>query len=340
MRFTQDERAERWSGKGRRPSGELWAGLVWTTPEEDRRGHRGLQPSLREKLEGSKTAATRGPWQDNPTGWFCAAYGPFRRMVGGTPDAQRLMSSLGPVSRLATRRPAARRLPHPRRGLRRAVGGQRRAPVPAARDERRLPHRGLAVDRALYERIVYGSGDDAVLSDLFGLDTPNSERAQRLRAELVEVWVITGAACATCNSNLKRDRFPVAADGTPLLVDPTVEDPFEHLLPTPALGQYVGLTDKGRATIEVFDLNRPVLTQGREQAHRVVVMALHKWAEGRERGAAEQMLEAVLTVRGQPLADVCQAMLRLAEAPGAARVLDSSVLPILRDAELRNQLLV
>jgi AAA domain, putative AbiEii toxin, Type IV TA system/AAA domain len=333
VRFTLDERRERWSGKGRRPSGELWAGLIWAVPEEDRPGHRGLQPSLREKLEGSKTAAKRGPWQDNPTGWFCAAYGPFRRLVGGTPEAQRLMSSFGPVSRLATlfhedaslaegvgwlieqhlrtleRRHGAEELknvalavlsdgllPDDYRiegvdsdGLWVSSGGHRfplremsdgyrtvaslvvdlikqvyesygvletaptaeglalTAPGVVIIDEVdahlhvswqkriggwlkehfpniqfivtthspylcqaadpggliRLPgpdqqEPPRVVDKDLYERIVYGSGDDAVLSELFGLDTPYSERAQRLRAELVEleVAVIAGRADA------------------------------------------------------------------------------------------------------------------------------------------------
>lgn len=41
------------------------------------------------------------------------------------------------------------------------------------------------VPEDLYERVVYGSGDDAVLSDLFGLDTPYSERAEYARAEFV-----------------------------------------------------------------------------------------------------------------------------------------------------------
>ncbi|MEU8240086.1 AAA family ATPase [Actinoplanes missouriensis] len=52
------------------------------------------------------------------------------------------------------------------------------------------------VDQDLYERIVYGNGDDAVLSDLFGLDTPYSEKAVSLRRELVglEADVITGRA--------------------------------------------------------------------------------------------------------------------------------------------------
>ncbi|WP_416973923.1 AAA family ATPase [Streptomyces sp. 4F14] len=52
------------------------------------------------------------------------------------------------------------------------------------------------VSEELRQRIVYGTGDDAVLSELFGLDTPYSERARELRQELVELEakVVTGEA--------------------------------------------------------------------------------------------------------------------------------------------------
>ncbi|PSL56314.1 AAA domain-containing protein [Saccharothrix carnea] len=333
VQFTHDRRVEKF-GKGRPPEGRLWAGLGWTMPDEESRPtHRGLQPSLKEKLEGSKTAALRGPWQDNPTGWFCAAYGPFRRLVGGAGDAQRLMLSHGPVSRLASlfhedaslaegvgwlieqhlrsleRRPGAEELKTVALGVLSdgllpddyriegvdsdglwVVSGGHRFPLREMSDGYRTvaalvvdlikqihesygdlkttpTAHGLAltapgvviidevdahlhvswqkriggwlkehfpniqfivtthspylcqaadpgglirlpgpdqqepprvVDRELYERIVYGSGDDAVLSELFGLDTPYSERAQELRAELVdlEVAVIGGTADA------------------------------------------------------------------------------------------------------------------------------------------------
>jgi hypothetical protein len=54
------------------------------------------------------------------------------------------------------------------------------------------------VDTDLWERIVYGTGDDAVLSDLFGLDTAYSQQATELRDELVnlEMLVMSGAATA------------------------------------------------------------------------------------------------------------------------------------------------
>lgn len=41
------------------------------------------------------------------------------------------------------------------------------------------------VDEDLYRRVVYGSADDAVLSELFGLDTPYSSRAEKYRQRLV-----------------------------------------------------------------------------------------------------------------------------------------------------------
>jgi AAA domain, putative AbiEii toxin, Type IV TA system/AAA domain len=42
------------------------------------------------------------PWQPGPIGWFCAAYGPFRRLVGGSAETQRLMSTPGVAARLGS----------------------------------------------------------------------------------------------------------------------------------------------------------------------------------------------------------------------------------------------
>ncbi|WP_344047171.1 ATP-binding protein [Streptomyces thermoalcalitolerans] len=69
-------------------------------------------------------------------------------------------------------------------------GGLIRLPGPG---ERTGPQ---VVDDDLYERVVYGSGDDAALSALFGLDSPYSEKAERTRAELValEAAILRGTA--------------------------------------------------------------------------------------------------------------------------------------------------
>ncbi|MFF7470304.1 AAA family ATPase [Streptomyces sp. NPDC008092] len=319
--------------QGRPPAHAFWAGLRWKTPRDGTAGRvpvrRGVLSGLDEirYTKAQTSIARRGPWADSPAGWFSAAYGPFRRMAGGSGEVQRLMLASGPVARHTSLfhedaslaegvtwlieqhlralegRGGAQALKtfalallgdgllpdgyriddvdseglwverydsrFPLRemsdgfrtvaalvvdilkqlhdvfgddlwesGRREAGGGpialltpgvviideidahlhvswQRRigpwltAHFPRIQfivtthspyicqaadpgglirlpgvDEARPPE---VIDPDLYDRVVYGSGDDAVLSDLFGLDTPYSERAEQARAEFVEL---------------------------------------------------------------------------------------------------------------------------------------------------------
>ncbi|MFM9696820.1 AAA family ATPase [Streptomyces europaeiscabiei] len=92
-------------------------GLSWTAAEEASGGARpyagyGAPPQPRmasyggeERVgkEGPERVAERGPWASGvPQGWFCAAYGPFRRLTGGSDDARRLMLAPGPAGRMAS----------------------------------------------------------------------------------------------------------------------------------------------------------------------------------------------------------------------------------------------
>jgi putative AbiEii toxin of type IV toxin-antitoxin system/AAA domain-containing protein len=86
-------------GPGNTPVGEISMGLQWTRPDVE--DHRGRRPVM-EPLDGKGKSGPRGPWVENPLGWFCAGYGPFRRLTGGSSEAQRLMVNQGPSGRLAT----------------------------------------------------------------------------------------------------------------------------------------------------------------------------------------------------------------------------------------------
>ncbi|MGW2087439.1 AAA family ATPase [Streptomyces sp. NPDC001880] len=304
---------------------EFWTGLRWTAPADGAGGRRSAQPALGEirynpRAQGA-SPAQRGPWADNPVGWFCAAYGPFRRMAGGSGEVQRLMLASGPVARQAGLFHEDASLAEGvawliEQHLRALEGREGAAELKASalsvlgdgllpdgyrveevdseglwvtRDGHRYPLREMSdgfrtvaalvvdllkqihdtfgdevfggngdgpsplqvpgvviideidahlhvswqrrigpwltthfpniqfivtthspyicqaadpgglirlpgvdedaapevVPEELYERVVYGSGDDAVLSDLFGLDTPYSERAEHARAEFV-----------------------------------------------------------------------------------------------------------------------------------------------------------
>lgn len=94
-------------GRGRAPDGPQVLGLTWTLPPSSE-PEPGLGRPARPDLAAYQPpkygwpGAVRGPWSENPQGWFCAAYGPFRRLVGGSGEAQRLMLTPGPAGRMAS----------------------------------------------------------------------------------------------------------------------------------------------------------------------------------------------------------------------------------------------
>lgn len=73
-------------------------------------------------------------------------------------------------------------------------------------------------------------------------------------------------ACSHCNSNEKRNQFPLLDSGQPALIDPTVVDPSVHLIFSPTTGRYEARDGDiiAARSIEVFGLNRQVCTQGRQ----------------------------------------------------------------------------
>ncbi len=82
---------------GRRYDKPFWSEVQLSRTSE---GTVSLKPG--QKYLRGKKGPTRGPWLEWPDGWFCVGYGPFRRLYGHSPEAQRIMSTRGKVSRFAT----------------------------------------------------------------------------------------------------------------------------------------------------------------------------------------------------------------------------------------------
>ncbi|MEV8630598.1 HNH endonuclease [Streptosporangium sp. NPDC051023] len=129
-------------------------------------------------------------------------------------------------------------------------------------------------------------------------------------------------ACSHCNSHQKRELFPRDENGSPLLVDPSVEDPYDHLELTLSTGTYEALTLRGDATIKVFGLNRGDLERGRAAAFIRTVSMLRDHARLRDSDdSGGEAAEIAMSLLEQPFADVLYAMLRYRDLPGAESVL-------------------
>ena len=83
--------------QGRRPEQPFWSEL-----ELRRNGGSITTIAPSNEHRRKKKGPIHGPWSETTAGWFATGYGPFRRLYGASPDAQRLMSGPGRISRFAT----------------------------------------------------------------------------------------------------------------------------------------------------------------------------------------------------------------------------------------------
>ncbi|HET9656726.1 MAG TPA: hypothetical protein VFP72_15345 [Kineosporiaceae bacterium] len=131
-------------------------------------------------------------------------------------------------------------------------------------------------------------------------------------------------ACSYCNSNMKRDAFPVDGD-QPLLIDPTTMDPLEHLALSPTTGLYVPLDRIGQATIDVFGLNRDVCTKGRRNAWTALCALVVRYAEAVEAGDDAYCDHILAAVSEYPFQGVRRWMARTASSASRQAILGSEV---------------
>ena len=66
----------------------------------------------------------------------------------------------------------------------------------------------------------------------------------------------TSGAARFCNSNYKGNGFPLDDKGLPLLINPTRDEPREHIEFSPRSGKLSGRTPKGDTTIDVLGFDR------------------------------------------------------------------------------------
>lgn len=143
-------------------------------------------------------------------------------------------------------------------------------------------------------------------------------------------------ACSRCNSNSKRDRFPLDPAGLPLLLNPVEEEPLDHLAFSPSTGRYEPRTDKGRSSEEVYGLNRATLTRGRSHAWTVLQALIVRYAQAKDTADHVEAARIEAAVRAHPFAGVLAALLSIAAGPGAALMHPASLQAVQQNPEIQN----
>lgn len=123
-------------------------------------------------------------------------------------------------------------------------------------------------------------------------------------------------SCSPCNSNFKGSRFPRDDKGAPLLVNPTAEDPREHLEFSPTTGKLVGMTSKGEKTVETLGFDRRGrLDSMRRNAWNKLQELLVRFAAHSARGDGARALLVQRVICQEPFAAALGALIRYAEDP-------------------------
>jgi uncharacterized protein (TIGR02646 family) len=160
----------------------------------------------------------------------------------------------------------------------------------------------------------------------------------RARApELAFIWENYLLACSTCNSNYKRSEYPRAGDGGRLLLDPTRDEPAEHLAFSPTTGRYVhiGNSRMAQESIRVFGMNRVVLTKGRRDAWELLQVAIEAYAKTLEEGDSQRAERLKSIVTRQPFGGVLKALVESAAAGSTEFIGPGVVAAIDRHGEIR-----
>ncbi|QIY56820.1 hypothetical protein HEP86_22695 [Streptomyces sp. RPA4-5] len=191
----------------------------------------------------------------------------------------------------------------------------------AARDEWRLAEAAKSEIRALLEKMAPGVLRCMYCLDSLGTDIDHFEPLSRTPLRTF-CWHNHLLACSRCNSNFKREDYPCDEEtGECLLIDPSADDPADHLELLVAIGKYEGKTRKGKESIRVFGLNRKDLMEGRFDAYITSCDVLNSWHRKVLRGDLEGAARSAAALRREPFGDVLRALEKLGRLPYAAAAL-------------------
>ena len=190
-----------------------------------------------------------------------------------------------------------------------------------ARDTWRIAKAAKGEIRSLLEKMAPGVLRCMYCLDSLGADIDHFEPLSRAPLRTF-CWHNHLLACSRCNSNFKREEYPCDEDsGECLLINPSVDDPADHLELFVATGEYEGRTRKGEESVRVFGLNREDLVLGRLDAYVTSCDVLNSWHRKVCRGDLLGAAQSAAALRREPFGDVLRALEKLGRMPYSSAAL-------------------
>lgn len=183
-------------------------------------------------------------------------------------------------------------------------------------------HALLAVRKTL-EAMASGRSRCMYCEDSLGTDIEHFYPKARYPRKAFS-WPNHLLACSHCNSNLKRNQFPFYRR-RPALIDPSVDDPAQHLAFLPSTGEFHAIDHKGDKSIEVFGLNDAAPPRKLPEARKGAFLKLQLLLEEYERclvtGDTPGADLAKRTAVNEPFSAVFGWLVDIATGPAASLVL-------------------
>jgi hypothetical protein len=108
--------------------------------------------------------------------------------------------------------------------------------------------------------------------------------------------------------------MPTDGTGSPMLLDPTRDEPLDHFDFIPETGYLAPRTERGRVTAEVLGLNRrQVLRDGRMCTWTALSEMLRGYANAKEKGDAERAERIGVAIRSEGFSAVLSFLVRMVD---------------------------
>ncbi len=217
------------------------------------------------------------------------------------------------------------------RELDHAVKAERKKKRPATREvidaawSSRLPNTALKAVRVALDAMASGRQRCMYCEDSRAEDIEHF-RPKASHPERAFDWLNLLKVCPGCNRQ-KNDDFDAQ------LLDPTADDPFDHLVFSFRTGRYVAREDspRGRVTLRVLRrlASDQILARGRRDAFLKLGAFLRDYHALRGAGRDEEARLIRRCVAREPFSAVFAAMLRASREEGAGDVLGDELMAIL-----------